>query len=370
MSNMSRWSIVLLCITLALSACVPIKECEQKQDLLVPEQAQKAAAGKELERERQRSGYWWPPATLPIEPQPRYGVGVPSGRLAADVASWLGVSWYLTWSPYSWDAPPGVEFWPMVRVSQSGLWPDLPEIARLAVEHPGATWTVGNEPDVVCWQDDVPPRQYAMAYHVVYTLIKSADPTARVAIAGVAQPTELRLRYLDQVLESYHELVGRSMPIDVWTLHTYVLNEQYDSWGTGIPSGFPIDMPGEVIELDQHADVELFSRRIVRFRQWMAERGYRDRELAVTEYGILMPPDYGFERERVRDFMWATFDFFETATDPDVGLLADGDRLVQRWAWFSINYPMYPSGDLIDPLTGQLTPAGHDFADYVRLHKK
>ncbi len=351
-----KWLIFLACISLASAACTPITQCNVQEDLLVP--AQTRAPGAPLEQE-------WFPTPAPLAPQPRFGVGVPSGKLSEKVAGWLGVSWYLTWSASSWDAPPGVEFWPMVRVSQTGFRPDVARLAQLAALHPGATWIVGNEPDVVCWQDDVPPRQYAMAYHVIYTTIKGADPTARVAVAGVAQPTELRLRYLDQVLASYLEFTGQTMPVDVWTLHAYILNEQRDSWGAGIPAGFS-DMVGETVEVDQHDDMGIFRQRLLRFRQWMAARGYRERELAVTEYGILMPPDYGFEPERVRSFMWESFDYFRTATDPEVGLLSDGNRLVQRWAWFSVNDRLYPAGDLVNPVSEQLTQAGRDFADYVR----
>ncbi len=308
------------------------------------------------------------PLSWSLAPYPRFGVGVPLGKLSAEIAGWLGVGWYVTWSARTWDAPPGVEFWPMVRVSQTGFRPAAAELASLVAAHPGATWIAGNEPDVVEWQDDVPPRQYAEIYHDVYTLIKSADPTARVAIAAVSQPTELRLRYLDQVLEAYRSRYGEPMPVDVWTVHMYILNEQRDSWGTGIPPGFS-EAVGELIEIDQHDDLAIFQRRLLRFRQWMAAAGYRERELAITEYGILMPPDYGFGPERVRRFMWATFDYFQTATDPQVGLPSDDNRLVQRWAWFSLYDPNY-EGDLFDPTTGQLTPAGRDFAEYVRTQAK
>jgi hypothetical protein len=120
--------------------------------------------------------------------------------------------------------------------------------------------------------------------------------------------------------------------------------------------------------VDQHDDLDIFRQGILRFRQWMAAHGYRDCELAITEYGILMPADYGFGPERVRNFMWATFDYFQTATDPQVGLPSDGDRLVQRWAWYSLYDPRY-GGSLADPGSGQLTDAGRDFAEYVQTHQ-
>ena len=30
-------------------------------------------------------------------------------------------------------------------------------------------------------------------------------------------------------------------------------------------------------------------------RQWMADHGQRDKPLWITEYGILMPEEYGFD---------------------------------------------------------------------------
>ncbi|MBN1886592.1 MAG: hypothetical protein JW850_01325 [Thermoflexales bacterium] len=298
-----------------------------------------------------------------MSPRPRFGAGVPSGQLSTQIAGRLGLSWYLTWDAYTRDAPAGIEFWPMVRPVQIGLEPDAAALTRLAAARPGATWTVGNEPDVK-WQDNLSPQQYAMFYHQVYTLIKAADPTARLAPAAISQPTELRLRYLDQVLDSYRQLYGQPLPADVWTIHAYILNEQRNSWGTDIPPGFSED-GGELVDIEQHDDMNIFRQRILRFRQWMARQGYRDRELAVTEYGLLMPEDYGFDPERVRRFMWATFDYFQTAADAQVGLPSDGNRLVQRWAWFSVSDELYPAGNLVDPASGQLTPAGQAFAEYV-----
>lgn len=354
------WASVLASLLLAASACVPITQCGPAAGGVMP-----MPAPLQSPVETPSPGHLLP-TPAPVEPRAGFGVGVSMDTLSPHEAEWLGVSWYLNWAADGWDTAPGVEFWPMVRVSQTGFRPGFVRLVRLAIQHPGSTWIIGNEPDVACWQDDVPARQYAMLYHVLYTLIKRADPTARVAIGGVAQPTELRLRYLDQVLDSYREFTGKAMPVDVWTIHAYILNEQRDSWGTGIPSGMDDVDQGELIDLDQHDDMDIFSQRILRFRRWMAQRGYRERELAVTEFGIVMPPEYGFGPERLRRFMWAAFEYFETASDAQVGLPSDGNRLVQRWAWFSLQDPWYPAGNLLDPLSGQLTPAGQAFAEYVR----
>jgi hypothetical protein len=97
----------------------------------------------------------------------------------------------------------------------------------------------------------------------------------------------------------------------------------------------------------------------------MAERGLRDKPLIVTEFSVLMPPEYGFPFERVRDFMLASIEFLMTATDDQVGHPADGNRLVQRWSWYSIADDVYTTGNLFDPGTGEITPLGNAFAEYV-----
>jgi hypothetical protein len=93
--------------------------------------------------------------------------------------------------------------------------------------------------------------------------------------------------------------------------------------------------------------------------------GQQDKPLIVTEYGLLMPAEYGFPAERVERFMLDTFGFFRTATNPDLGYAADGYRLVQRWCWYSVYDPRYPTGNLVLPDGSTLTPLGHAFAQYA-----
>jgi hypothetical protein len=78
-----------------------------------------------------------------------------------------------------------------------------------------------------------------------------------------------------------------------------------------------------------------------------------------------MPAEYGFPFELVRDFMLDAADYMMTATDGDFGYPADGNRLVQRWAWYSAADETYSTGNLFDPDTGQITPLGRVFAEYA-----
>jgi hypothetical protein len=215
-------------------------------------------------------------------------------------------------------------------------------------------------------QDYVEAGTYAQLYHEAYTAIKAADPTAQVAIGGVVQPTPLRLKYIEAILAEYREQFGVEAPIDVWHVHNFILREEQGTWGAFIPPGLP-DQHGILYELDDSGNLEAFRQQIVDFRRWMAERGYQDYPLIVSEYGIPMPEDYGFPPERVIAFLWSTFDFFSTARDPALGYPQDDYRLVQRWCWYSLSAPdsHYPQGRLFDPSTGQMTEVGKGWVEYV-----
>jgi hypothetical protein len=80
----------------------------------------------------------------------------------------------------------------------------------------------------------------------------------------------------------------------------------------------------------------------------MAERGQRDKPLWITEYGILMPTEYGFDAERVAAFLEGSFELFLNLRDPELGFSEDDNRLVQRWNWYSARDSRYPTGNLFD----------------------
>ena len=307
------------------------------------------------------------PAVLPSLPPPgreRFGVGVAYGPIGDYPVERLGIGWYLNWRVEVVPRRPGgVAFWQMVRVSQEGYRPDAATIRRAASANPGSVWLIGNEPDVI-WQDNTTPERYAELYRELYQLLKSADPTCRVAIGGVTQPSPLRLAYLDRVLDAYRDQTGEPMPVDIWNVHNFILREERDSWGVGIPPGMEATS-GVLYEIDDNDSMEAFQNQILAFRRWMAERGQRNRPLVVSEYGIPMPPDYGFDEARVQAFLYATFDYFVSARDDAVGYPEDDNRLVQWWAWYSLADTAYPTGNLFDPLTKAPTSLGVAFARYA-----
>ncbi|NLE46466.1 MAG: hypothetical protein GX620_17255, partial [Chloroflexi bacterium] len=198
----------------------------------------------------------------------RYGVGGVRDMSAYPVQD-LRLGWYVDWGVATEPSlPDTLEYMPTVRLSQTsansyGYTPDAATLAATATNHPGLTWLIGNEPDRRYWQDDLEPHLYAQAYHELYHLIKQADPTAQIAVGGIVQPTPVRLLYLDMVLESYTSYYGTAMPVDVWNIHAFILNEvscEYDPsncWGAEIPPGIDWGV-GEIFDIQDNDNFAVF----------------------------------------------------------------------------------------------------------------
>ncbi len=321
------------------------------------------------------------PAALPGTLRWRAGVGVPDEDVAYFDWPPDRPGWYLNWSTNvhtepiflglgtraSMTLPPaalGMEFTPMVRMKNGRLYPDTQSLRELAQRHRGLTWLIGNEPDVR-WQDNTTPEVYAVAYHRAYTAIKRADPTAQVAIGGLSQITPLRLAYLDRVWDFYQSLYGAPLPVDVWNMHAFILREDRAGWGVNIPPGFIIEQRGALWDVEDHDDLAIIEQQIRAMRAWMAAHGEQEKPLWITEYGILMPADYGFDAARVVAFLNGSFDLFQRLRDPALGLATDDDRLVQRWNWYSARDSRYPTGNLFDNY-GRSTDVGDAYWAYLR----
>jgi hypothetical protein len=251
----------------------------------------------------------------------------------------------------------------------------------------GATWLIGNEPDNI-HQDNQTPAAYAAFYHTAYHVIKAVDPTAQVAMAPVTAVTPLRLRYLDEILRTYQTAYASPLPVDVWTMHLYILSETGDSesgtWGIGVPPGLERYVAeAQHFTQQQHDDLTLFAQQISDFRAWLAARGYRNTPLYLTEYGLLLSAIHGFDEARVQAFMLGSFGYLSNARGAAIGYPGDENRLVQRWAWFSLNYYAFDpiagsetgsaglNGNLFDHSSGAITALGRTFATYTeRLYSR
>jgi hypothetical protein len=307
--------------------------------------------------------FLFPPLYPTLRPAPRAGFGLSDKTQASSWANRLGASWYLDWNARPIPAQSFPEYWPMVRVKNGQLEP-APEVIRfLARQYPGHTWLIGNEPDNI-WQDNIDPETYARLYHDTYTLIKTTDPSARFAAGSLTLASPLRLRYLDRVLSAYQDTYGEPLPSDCWSLHGYVLREEKGGWGADIPPGFS-ETEGQLIEINQHGDLERFKQQIQAFRKWMSSHGYRSQPLVLTEFGILFPADLGYPPETIQAYLRDSFTWLEKARDSETGQPEDDNRLVQRWAWFSLADKTFPTANLADLKTNELTPIGRAYRSAV-----
>lgn len=310
----------------------------------------------------------------------RFGFGTSKNPVEEYDVSLLHAGWYVNFG-FRADPPSleGLEYAPTIRLCdpatnspyyycENDYVPGREAIETYAAAHPGTLWIIGNEPDAPI-QDCITPPRYAMLYHELYGIIKGADPSARVAIAGVVQATPLRLRYLDMILQEYQDRYGEMIPVDVWNVHGFILQEDRHSWGCQIPCGIEDVDTGTLYGIDDHDNMTIFKQQIVAFRQWMKEHGERNKPLIVTEYGILFPLYLGYNEARVESFMLATFDYFVTASDRSYGYPSDCGRLVQGWCWYSLDDSSFEGHDsyshLFDPDTKQITQLGTAYGDYT-----
>jgi hypothetical protein len=327
----------------------------------------------------------------------------------------LLAGWYLNWSTGVHAVRPnGMEYAQMIRVHQDLVcplggpqshnrticpyvvphsythWPSASRIQQIAAANPGSLWLIGNEIDRRDWpggrQDEILPELYAVAYHELYHLIKEVDPNALVAIGGVVQTTPLRLEYLAKVWDTYLDRYGVPMPVDVWNMHVFVLPEKLDSWGASIPVGsnaltgayiFRPDASGTATTpMPEHIDLKYVDEQVRAMRAWMKERGQQQKPLIVTEYGVLLPNvligKSATDSQAVIDFMIGSFEYFLHTKDCSLGYATDDCRLIQRWAWWSLDYDRSNSfnlhASLYDGVTGQMNPSGIAFRDWVRAN--
>lgn len=303
----------------------------------------------------------------------RFGVGEvyrPLDSYADEDIENLQLGWYLNWRTALHPIRPhGVEYAQLLTVNGASYTPSGATLAEHISANPGAFWLVGNEPDCV-FQNNVLPQDYAQAYHDAYSFIKEHDPTAQVVVGNIVQPTPLRMAYLDLVLEKYGDLYGEALKTDAWGIHSFILREAScavypDScWGCEIPPGIDADH-GMLYDIEDTDNLSIFQQRIIDFREWLAAWGYRSTPLFITEYGSLVPHSFeGWGAARTKVFMYGTFDFLRTASDSEYGYPLDGNRLVQRWLWYSLDDKNY-GGPLFDSDSLALLQSGSDFAAYT-----
>ena len=335
----------------------------------------------------------------------RYGVGyVPSLPASLAWIPTLDAGWYITFGAYGGGVR-SASFAPVIRVRQEILaggvrtdnfrvipplvysYRDDEGVLRdglggLISRNRGHYWLIGNEVDVNNFvQDNTMPQVYARAYHDVYHYIKRVDPTAKVAIAGLSMMTPGRLQYLSIVWDAYKALYGQDMPVDIWNMHLYILEERNpggpnNEYGDGkialgtdpalaklsaqnnanycpAPGAADIaanDPRQDVYCRSEHDSVRIFTEQIRGMRQWMKDHGQQNKPLIISEFGLLyayvrdahgqyyVQDEHGqpFAPARVTEYLRDTISFLENTKDPSLGYPADENRLVQQWLWYSI----------------------------------
>ena len=318
---------------------------------------------------------------------PPYPSGADRMGVAGSVSSYtaaLQAGWYQDWgASASPTHPGGLEYartvYFTVNTNDCGL-DKIPASQRAQVTesitgtalmdnlrtNPGALWIIGNEPDSIYDCSPIMPDLYAELYHEFYTFIVAHDPSAKVAIGGIVQPSPLRLAYLDEVLTHYQAVYGQPLPTALWNIHLYAFQEIAGQAGAGVPPG-AASSTGWNYNWAQSVDLGILSQNLRAMRQWMANRGQRGKSLIITEFGQVvpddgsytLPPGITFTPEVTRDYLQGSTRYFLTATDPALGDPADGNHLVQLWAWYSLYDTSY-GGRLLNS-NGSLTLAGQGF---------
>jgi hypothetical protein len=306
----------------------------------------------------------------------RLGVG------GSDIASYnvgpLRVGWYMDWNAETRPTRPGgIAYAQTVRLAQTGpsgsdayqiKLPNPADIPAIVQANPGAMWIIGNEPDRRKYQDNLEPQVYAHAYHDLYYQIKGLDATAQIVAGNIVQPTPLRLQYLQDILTIYTARYSAQMPVDIWGLHTYPLNEQscdqrcpgyQDCWGADIPPGNNA-CTGIPFKPTDSRDPAIFRQFVITFRQWMYDHGYQKSQLILPEWGVLMTSDWVSDAD-VNGYMTDTMNWLTTVTNPSMGYADDNYHLVQRAAWYSLNDTRF-NGWLFDPNSKARTIFGDNFA--------
>lgn len=326
----------------------------------------------------------------PSGPYPRIGIGVnwAFGQVEDYDVAPMHFGWYSYWNISEHPARPnGIEY--VQLINTRGLTPAniatasiLRGISNTIPLNPGSTWIIGNEIEA-SYQGNHTPGDYARIFHYLYTYIKNRDANARIAIGGVTMFTQARQYWLDQMESTYKTLYG-AMPADViWTIHEQIVggNEALISlWPVGIPSGAaPAEYHSWVCgQASGPDDFAQFKVHVNRMRAWMFSHGYRDRELWISEYGVLGGDQYNCTQKVIGAYVKQTMEWLNTATSATQGMPSDENRIVQRWLWYSMNDQPYTctngvcqgfSGALFDRASpvypGAMTGVGRAFLEWV-----
>jgi hypothetical protein len=295
----------------------------------------------------------------------------------------LGSGLYLDYgSKRDPSVPSSIQFVNVIYLKDGSYSTLTPARVQTAVtKNPGSIWIIGNEPDDATGdQDDLTPQVYAQRFFTLATVIRASDPTAKIGFGTIIMPTALRILYLQFAWDTLKTLaasagIQATSLIDFWSTHGFLINEQLNGWGSGIPHGMEAYASmAETLYVQDMANVSKFKERMLRFRQFMKDNGEQNKPLWLTEFGVLAPSvnfpppapqHYLIPESTTGQFFKDTVDWMESTTDPNLGMQGDGNRLFQKWFWYSLNDPQYHMGGaIVDPYTMNPTEIGKVYLQY------
>ena len=353
-----------------------------------------------------------------LGPSCRYGVAA----LSQSQLSWmdpLAAGWFITFSPNG-DSSGRPEYVPVIRIQQNKqgcaylpsftVDPPLTAAGLGAAVQTGAGTCGSSVTSRTAARPQPDPAKCSRACRMTPSRTSTRRPTTTSTTTssdwtprrgsrtpGSSKVTPGRLQYLDKVWNAYKSLYGVTWPVDVWNMHLYILPEVD-------PSGKPNGIASVAVGTDpalgmresgndknqcanpsvycwaEHDDMTEFAGQVVAMRTWMKARGEQKKPLMLSEYSLLYPyivdapgscflmDEYGncFTPERVRTFLNNSMSYLDTATDPNLGYPRDGNRLVQRWLWFSIyNNGVGSASNLLNSSLTTMTLPGQAYATHA-----
>lgn len=288
--------------------------------------------------------------------------------------------WFMNWNLSQWENYGGtytIEHTPLV-----GVWKNFKNYGEFKTDleaelakspdsyKDGTVWIIGNEIGYTPGVEEDSPGAYVDKFVKYRGFInqfaqEKGKSGYRFAMGSVfpldkyhkgEKGTKITgIDYVERVLETYKNENGQTkMPVDVFTID---------------PFNFPPASPTS----DQRLE-----NQIKAFRKMMQEKGYKESELWIKEWGNLWHEGYpDTSVENGAKYVEDSVKLFLSLTDGQTGLSKDDNRLVQRWSWFYYNggdkawaCPDHDGGkygQMYNAKTNTLTPVGEKYKSMIEF---
>lgn len=225
-------------------------------------------------------------------------------------------------------------------------------------------WTVGNQ---IGWDDGKTALEYADDFIKWYDCLKSINPTFQIGSGAIISPWhqtphtdnncgnangKVDINVPNSGKNYFIKYINRIKDIDKNKLPDFIVNHGY----THCNGGFT---------------VEAFKASIVEQRKEMKELGLQNKDLIIKEFFSGSDPRKDFETRQ--KYLKDTVEYLVNEKNAEIGNPEDGNRLVQRFAWFVLNDRKGKNKDrYIDALSntenGELTPLGDLYRQIIKKY--